>query len=572
MPVAYPLSLRTLVLSGKARSQPAAFRMATPRRGLGYAQAGGAGAPRIFSATFRFTQAEASSFLWWFATDLERGTLEFTLPIVTEAGTEELTCRFAPGSLLDTTETGEVFTYTAQIIATDYVAPPVDWPVLPEVDVPAYPLDLRTIIRASKTRTQAAPFTMSDPRAGLPYTQTSGFDTPTIWAVEFRFTAAEAATFQDWFRDDIQLGVLAFTMPIRTEFGVLTYGCRFLPDGLLDARQDGDVWTYSARIAAREMTIVDTRVIEVFDTPGVHAWTPPVGAVRFEVRALGAGGGGGGGSHTAASSSPCGGGGGGGGGYIAADLAANPGPQSITVGAGGTGGVGASGGTATGGTTGGNSSFGTLVVAYGGGGGGAGGNGSAVGAGGGGAGTTAAGSAGPNRSVYPGIGGVGGATGGGTGGTATTPGVTVSEESPGAGGGGGSQQGTEGGSSVRGGAGGGGGSASGSSNNAAALAGASGGATLLVATVTPGGVKNVIGDNGTDPADLEECSAGSAGGGGGGSGSNIAGVNTGLAGDGGAAGRGSGGGGGGGVYASNSAHTGGGGAGGDGIVVVISYL
>ncbi len=251
MTVPYPLATRTIIRSSKARSQPAAFRMAVPRRGARYAQAGGAGAPRVFSVTFRFTSAEAQAFQQWFVYDLDRGVLDFTMPIRTEAGVETLACRFAPGALLDAREVGEVWEYTATLIDVGYVAPPTDWPVLPEADVPAYPLGLRTIIRASKARSQPAAFTLSDPRAGYPYAQASGYDTPTVWSVEFRFTAAEAQTFQDWFRDDLQLGVLAFTMPIRTEFGVSDQTCRFLDDGLLDASEVGEVWSYRATIEAR---------------------------------------------------------------------------------------------------------------------------------------------------------------------------------------------------------------------------------------------------------------------------------------------------------------------------------
>lgn len=255
MTVPYPLATRTIIRSSKARSQPAAFRMAVPRRGARYAQAGGAGAPRVFSVTFRFTSAEAQAFQQWFVYDLDRGVLDFTMPIRTEAGVETLACRFAPGALLDAREVGEVWEYTATLIDVGYVAPPTDWPVLPEADVPAYPLGLRTIIRASKARSQPAAFTLSDPRAGYPYTQASGYDTPTVWSVEFRFTAAEAQTFQDWFRDDLQLGVLAFTMPIRTEFGVSDQTCRFLDDGLLDASEVGEIWSYRATIEARAVAV-----------------------------------------------------------------------------------------------------------------------------------------------------------------------------------------------------------------------------------------------------------------------------------------------------------------------------
>ncbi len=115
----------------------------------------------------------------------------------------------------------------------------------------AYPLDLRTIIRSGKARSQPAAFSMSMPRRGYGYAQATGTDTPVFWDVTFKFTQAEAAAFRIWFIFDLERGLQEFTIPIKTEFGIVTHTCRFLPDGLLDCREDGEVWTYTARIMAR---------------------------------------------------------------------------------------------------------------------------------------------------------------------------------------------------------------------------------------------------------------------------------------------------------------------------------
>lgn len=120
-----------------------------------------------------------------------------------------------------------------------------------------FPLDLRTIIRASKSRSQPASFRMAEPRRGYGYVQATGTDTPVFWDVEFRFTRQEAARFQLWFVVLLERGLNDFTMPIRTEFGLVTHTCRFLPDGLLDAREDGDTFSYSAQIMARAQVIPD---------------------------------------------------------------------------------------------------------------------------------------------------------------------------------------------------------------------------------------------------------------------------------------------------------------------------
>lgn len=122
---------------------------------------------------------------------------------------------------------------------------------------PAFPAHFRSILRASKSRSQPAAFTVAEPRRGTGYAQATGTDTPVFWDVAFRFTRLEAMAFQFWFRDTIQRGVLEFTMPIRTEFGMVTHTCRFLPESLLNTSEDGDLFGYSAQIMARAQVIPD---------------------------------------------------------------------------------------------------------------------------------------------------------------------------------------------------------------------------------------------------------------------------------------------------------------------------
>ena len=122
----------------------------------------------------------------------------------------------------------------------------------------AYPLHLRTIQRASKSRSQPASFRMAEPRRGYGYAQAVGTDTPVFWDVQFRFTTTEAAAFQLWFVQKINRGLDEFTLPIRTEFGLVTHTCRFLPDSLLDASEDGQTWVYTAQIMARAQVIPDS--------------------------------------------------------------------------------------------------------------------------------------------------------------------------------------------------------------------------------------------------------------------------------------------------------------------------
>lgn len=127
----------------------------------------------------------------------------------------------------------------------------------------AYPLGLRTIIRQSKSRTQPAAFSAAEPRRGAAYFQATGSDTPVFWDCTFRFTRDEAVQFRLWFNVTLQRGALWFEMPIKTEFGLIDYLCHFLPEGLLNAREDGELWEYSATIIARA-EIVPQAVIDTY--------------------------------------------------------------------------------------------------------------------------------------------------------------------------------------------------------------------------------------------------------------------------------------------------------------------
>lgn len=118
-----------------------------------------------------------------------------------------------------------------------------------------YPLSIRTILRAGKSRTQPAAFALHEPRRGYGYAEATGTDTPVFWDVAFRFSLGEAQQFRLWFDVLLNRGVDEFTMPIRTEFGDVTHTCRFLPDSLLPTKENGQLWEYRATIMARALAI-----------------------------------------------------------------------------------------------------------------------------------------------------------------------------------------------------------------------------------------------------------------------------------------------------------------------------
>lgn len=136
----------------------------------------------------------------------------------------------------------------------------------------AYPLHLRTILRQSKARSQPAAFSLSEPRRGFAYAQATGTDAPVFFDVTFRFTQIEAQSFKLWHRFVINQGIDEFTMPIRTEFGVLTHSCRFLPDRLLDLREEGELFTYTSTIMAREEVIPDDIAAAAATIAGLPNW------------------------------------------------------------------------------------------------------------------------------------------------------------------------------------------------------------------------------------------------------------------------------------------------------------
>lgn len=273
-------------------------------------------------------------------------------------------------------------------------------------------------------------------------------------------------------------------------------------------------------------------------------FTRPPGYHDFDVYGWGAGGGGGGGQGLAAGNIRLGGAGGGGGAKVYKRLAyaSVSSSTTVTIGAAGTGGNGGSAGNGSNGTAGGNTTFGTLLTAFGGGY-GIGGQASDI-CGGGGGGPLSAGTNGTtsasNAKTYPDVttGGTGSNAGlGGAGATNAAAGVAFGcAENGGAAGGGnavGGNNPTTGGSSIYGGCGGG---AGGSMTAANAATNASAGG-VLGSYLTGGG-----GAGGTGSGGAAGTSGASTGAGGGGGAANTAGTG-GAAGAGGARGDGGGGGG-----------------------------
>lgn len=191
----------------------------------------------------------------------------------------------------------------------------------------------------------------------------------------------------------------------------------YLPTADIKAAEQGNVGTPSN--TNRFITQQGLQDVQSFTVAG-GTWTKPSGLTGAEtvlIELWGAGGGGGGNPTSGGTNTA--GGGGGGGAYVSQEIIASQltGTVSVTVGAGGPGGIGNAVGTA-----GDNTTFGTYLTAYGGGGGGRGNSSGNQGSGGGGGGALSAGAVGTTNSTGGGggrpddNGGLGGSDGAAVGG------------------------------------------------------------------------------------------------------------------------------------------------------------
>ena len=115
---------------------------------------------------------------------------------------------------------------------------------MPIVD---YPTGLGTVLM-TKSRNQAATFSMYEPKSGPGYTKNTSVDVPVFWDVTFKFSAADAQRFQAWFIGTLNRGRNQFNMLLSTEFGNVSHVCQFMPDSLLPQSRDASVHTYTAQI------------------------------------------------------------------------------------------------------------------------------------------------------------------------------------------------------------------------------------------------------------------------------------------------------------------------------------
>lgn len=120
----YPLSIRTILLSGNSRQQEASFIASDSRSGKTYFKKRAQNQNTYINVTFRFVGEELMLFQSWFRHTLNYGFLSFNMYFCTEWGNVKYECRFMPDSLLTATKDTPAFSYTAMLLVYNY-GPPI---------------------------------------------------------------------------------------------------------------------------------------------------------------------------------------------------------------------------------------------------------------------------------------------------------------------------------------------------------------------------------------------------------------------------------------------------------------
>ena len=133
-----------------------------------------------------------------------------------------------------------------------------------------YPAGLGTVLM-TKSRSQAATFSMTEPKSGPGYTKNTSVDVPVFWDTTFKFPAKDAQRFHAWFMGALNRGRNKFNMLLSTEFGNVSHVCQFIPDSLLPQSREANIHTYTAQIRS-EAIKYPAGVEENFDLIASEFW------------------------------------------------------------------------------------------------------------------------------------------------------------------------------------------------------------------------------------------------------------------------------------------------------------
>lgn len=120
-----------------------------------------------------------------------------------------------------------------------------------------WPEMLSGCVTSSKSRNEEVGFKFSPLNSGPPFLQQFSEDLPTFWDIQFKFRQDDARVFQIWLdKNKVRTKSPWFNFPIKIEEGLTTQNVRFIKYPQATG-QDGDIYTYSAQIMAREVPRAD---------------------------------------------------------------------------------------------------------------------------------------------------------------------------------------------------------------------------------------------------------------------------------------------------------------------------
>lgn len=112
-----------------------------------------------------------------------------------------------------------------------------------------------------KTRSSAAGYVVSD---GFPRAESLSSDNPVTWSFRLAFKRADAETFSAWVDANYHRW---FTMPIRTEQGLIDHRVHFTDSGYPQLVSIiGDIYMFSAVVVCREMQRIydEAEIAEIY--------------------------------------------------------------------------------------------------------------------------------------------------------------------------------------------------------------------------------------------------------------------------------------------------------------------
>lgn len=261
----YPATLPKPLQNGFSRTEGAYYDSVQPASGTPFITIRSDDSPMSFSVQFEFSPAEMEEFNDWLkADDYAVLTGEpFNIGLLTDGGLVVQEAIFAPDGVPQLTSVrGEHYTVNAVIIArtfTENILPGAF--NTPKNDFAyyfyskyQYPDSLPEPLADGYSKSTVGRFAINSLRSGAYANKIVTDDTPTVYSLQFRFDATEAAIFRAWLAQDSfnMLKGAAFNMPLYTEYGRLLQVVRFADGGQPQITSTtADIVVYSAQVIAR---------------------------------------------------------------------------------------------------------------------------------------------------------------------------------------------------------------------------------------------------------------------------------------------------------------------------------